>query len=241
MQNRYVGDIGDYLKLGILRALSPGYRLGVAWWLFPDEAHNGDGRHISYLGRPDQWRHFDLELFDMLLGIVSSGRRNVWELEAANVLPGATFVSEFIPGGGPTAQRQQARRDWLEEIRRKLEPTDLLFLDPDNGLEPAGFRPTAAKSGKSIMISEVRQFAKTRAMPDRVSPPISPSWRPPCRDETLGRPPSSKWICYRRCSARQTVLAATLFSAGRAGSDSTTRQADRRGLAGLHHVASVAP
>jgi len=39
MQNRYVGDIGDLLKLGILRALSPGYRLGVAWWLFPDERH----------------------------------------------------------------------------------------------------------------------------------------------------------------------------------------------------------
>ena len=41
MQNRYVGDIGDYLKLGILRALSPGYHLGVAWWLFPDEATMG--------------------------------------------------------------------------------------------------------------------------------------------------------------------------------------------------------
>jgi hypothetical protein len=52
VQNRYVGDIGDYLKLGILRALSPGYHLGVAWWLFPDEGHNGDGRHISYLSRP---------------------------------------------------------------------------------------------------------------------------------------------------------------------------------------------
>ena len=59
MQNRYVGDIGDYLKLGILRALSPGYHLGVAWWLFPDEAHNRDGRHIGYLDRPDSWRHFD--------------------------------------------------------------------------------------------------------------------------------------------------------------------------------------
>ena len=33
MQDRYVGDIGDYLKLGILRALSPGYRIGIAWWL----------------------------------------------------------------------------------------------------------------------------------------------------------------------------------------------------------------
>jgi hypothetical protein len=29
MQNRFVGDIGDYLKLSILRTLSPGYRLGV--------------------------------------------------------------------------------------------------------------------------------------------------------------------------------------------------------------------
>jgi hypothetical protein len=40
MQNRYVEDIGDYVKLAILRALSsrPSVRrLGVAWWLFPDE------------------------------------------------------------------------------------------------------------------------------------------------------------------------------------------------------------
>lgn len=50
MQDRYVGDIGDYVKLGILRALMPGERLGVAWWLYPDEAHNADGRHIGYCG-----------------------------------------------------------------------------------------------------------------------------------------------------------------------------------------------
>ncbi len=66
MQNRYVADIGDYLKLGILRALLPGYRLGVAWWLFPDESHNQDGRHVGYLQRPEQWRHFDPMLFDVL-------------------------------------------------------------------------------------------------------------------------------------------------------------------------------
>src|ERR1700751_1672101 len=46
MQNRYVGDIGDYLKLSILRALLPGYRLGVAWRLFPDKAHNGFGPSV---------------------------------------------------------------------------------------------------------------------------------------------------------------------------------------------------
>jgi hypothetical protein len=160
MQNRYVGDIGDYLKLGILRALSPGYRLGVAWWLFPDECHNEDGRHISYLSRPHQWRHYDPDLFDTLRGVVSSGRRNVRELEVANILPGATFASESIPGDGPLAQRQQMRRDWLEAMRRKLEPADVLFLDPDNGLEPAGFRPTTARSGKSIMLCELHELAR---------------------------------------------------------------------------------
>ena len=64
VQNRYVGDIGDYLKLGILRALLPGHRLGVAWWLYPDENHNRDGRHVGYLQRPNRWRHFDPALFD---------------------------------------------------------------------------------------------------------------------------------------------------------------------------------
>jgi hypothetical protein len=77
MQNRYVVDIGNYLKLGILRALLPGYLFGVAWWLFSDEAHNGDGRHIGYLNRPEQRRLFDPDLFDILLGVVSSGQRNV--------------------------------------------------------------------------------------------------------------------------------------------------------------------
>ena len=75
MQNRYVSDIGDYVKLGILRALSPGYRLGVAWWLYPDESHTKDGRHIDYLRHPYQWWKFDPPLFDALEQIVSSGQR----------------------------------------------------------------------------------------------------------------------------------------------------------------------
>ena len=79
---------------------------------------------------------------------------------AANILPGATFASEFIPTGGAKTRGQQAREEWLEAVRRKLERANLLFLDPDNGLEPAGFHPTAAKSGKSIMISELHQLAR---------------------------------------------------------------------------------
>src|SRR5580658_1058799 len=97
MQNRYVGDIGDYLKLGILRALSPGHLLGVAWWLFPGTGDNNDGKHIGYLSRPDLWRHCDPKLFDALGEIVSSGQRDVQALEASNILAGTIFASDVIP------------------------------------------------------------------------------------------------------------------------------------------------
>src|SRR3984885_6915053 len=52
MQNKYAGDIGDYVKFAILRTLSPERRVGVAWWLFPASGPAGDGRHISYLKTP---------------------------------------------------------------------------------------------------------------------------------------------------------------------------------------------
>ena len=32
MRDRYVGDIGDYAKYGLLRAIGKGNRLGVAWY-----------------------------------------------------------------------------------------------------------------------------------------------------------------------------------------------------------------
>ena len=51
MQNRYVVDIGDDVKLAILRELAHGRSLGVVWWLFPDEHHNADGGHREYLER----------------------------------------------------------------------------------------------------------------------------------------------------------------------------------------------
>jgi hypothetical protein len=160
MQDRYVGDIGDYVKLSILRALSPGCRLGIAWWLFPDENHNKDGRHIGYLGRPDHWRHLDLGLFDVLAQMVASDRRDVRALETADVLPGAIFASEVMPVGGPIADRPRERRQWLTRVQSTLEDANMVFLDPDNGLEPAGYSHGSSTAGKSILISELREMVR---------------------------------------------------------------------------------
>ena len=74
MQDKYVGDIGDYAKFSLLRALSCDRRLGLSWYLFPDEGNN-DGRHIDYLGQHTKWRRFDEQTFETLKDIVSTGKQ----------------------------------------------------------------------------------------------------------------------------------------------------------------------
>ena len=161
MQNRYVGDIGDYVKLAILRALLGDHRLGIAWWLYPDEHHNGDGRHITYLEKPTPWRDFDPELFKILQKIVGGKKRSVLALEQA--LPPNTlfsgFSGEVIPVTNvATHLRVQERQRWFKRIQNTLEAADLVFLDPDNGLEPKGFKPGRKASGKSILLRELLEL-----------------------------------------------------------------------------------
>jgi len=155
MQNRYVRDIGDYVKLALLRALAPGYHTGVAWWLFPDEKHNGDGRHIGYLENPTKWRSYDPELYDGLRNIVASGERQVSALEKANFLADASFANETMPTKGTAAERRMARTAWLYRVKNTLSGCDLVFLDPDNGLETNSFTLGAVSAGKSVSLEQL--------------------------------------------------------------------------------------
>src|ERR1700760_3366792 len=135
MQNRYVGDIGDYVKHAILRALSPGRRLGVAWWLFPDSGPAGDARHIAYLDAPGKWRHFDPDVFDGLRRIVRLDCRAVAALENAGLLPDAIYFSEEIPVAISPQTTRVLREAWFARCQAHLSSCDFVFLDPDNGLE----------------------------------------------------------------------------------------------------------
>ena len=157
MQDRYVGDIGDYTKLALLRALAPGRRLGVAWYLTPDETHNGDGRHVGYLQDPAKWRSLDPELFDYLSSIVASGRRSIGALEEG-VLGHAAFHNRRLEGPA-------MRTNWFGGLVASTSGCNLVFLDPDNGLEPAGYRAGSAKSIKSATYAEIgRLRAPGRAL-----------------------------------------------------------------------------
>ncbi len=160
LQDRYAGDVGDFVKFALLRRLAEGRRVGVLWWLYPDEQHNADGKHVSYLTKPLLWRSRDPALFDALDELVTSGRRHVAALEAAQLLPGATYHRTPVPTIGTSAMRGVARGAWFDEARKAVTDCDLVFIDPDNGLETANFAPGGSRAGKSVSLAELQALRK---------------------------------------------------------------------------------
>jgi hypothetical protein len=123
MQDRYAGDVGDFVKLGLLRRLSVGRKLGVAWYRFPDEDHNKDGRHVSYLDRPDQYAPLDPDLFNHLKSLARN-ERLIAQLMPA--LEGAISSDESLDVSTLSARyRRGWRKEWFSRTLHKLSDCDL--------------------------------------------------------------------------------------------------------------------
>jgi len=138
MQNRYTGDIGDFGKYGMLRGLCTGEKLGIIWYLVPDEQHNDDGNKTSYLDHDKEhptklnvkrYRNLDPELYDKLRKIVKDENRNVAAIRVNDILSTSTnvFFEEHVP--------RFDRKEWLQGAHDLVQSCDILFLDPDNGLQ----------------------------------------------------------------------------------------------------------
>ena len=164
MQDRYVGDIGDFVKYGLLRAIGGGKSLGVAWYLHPNDGPVGDGRHTAYLRDSDQWRHLDADLFDAL-GELVPDRRAVANIQESGILGDAVFAADRLAVDDiRSPDRERWRQQWFDRTRSQLAACDLVFADPDNGLFPdARFNPRRRESAKRIPLSEAMGLAEGRA------------------------------------------------------------------------------
>lgn len=160
MQHRYVGDAGDFAKYSLLSSVAngePNLRLGVLWYLFPDESHNDDGRHVSYLKQPDM-RLRNPAVHSALHSIVSSGVRSVQAVEYSSILPSTTlFFSEIAAIRGKPADRSDYRFDWFARGLQRLRSCDILFFDPDNGIETASLKKSDFRAGKYVFWREIEQ------------------------------------------------------------------------------------
>lgn len=151
MKDQYFGDINDYRKYGLLRALqSQGQgRLLVAWMLTPDDGSH-DGGFRSYLQDPDRWRPYDPQLFDGLVTLLRSASiPDVSLIERSSLLPNTSYYSETVPDAW------RDRQTWRQGLLEAASNVDLVFVDPDNGIEVPS-KPVGRKgSSKYVSWEEI--------------------------------------------------------------------------------------
>ena len=182
MQDRYVGDVGDFGKYGLLRFLcglaetpsqAPGPRLGVVWYLHSDESGNDDGKFTEYLTKSARnraaFRACDPDLYHTLSRLVKTDNRCIAAVQESAILPADTLYYDialpYLPGTS-RAVRHEARTNWLECALDAMSGSDLVFVDPDNGLsDPAtgisrSVDPLKKKGSKHVYMDDLRRFAK---------------------------------------------------------------------------------
>jgi hypothetical protein len=160
MQIQYIGGIGDFGKLALLRHLRKDRRLAVCWYLTGENDETKDReKHFNYLKRPDEFRHLAPEVFDWLAEIVD-GIDTVADpltaLQMNGIMNGIFNDSVFLRNEVP--KRASLRRPWAEGLVRSVNGANLVFLDPDNGIQ--GKRLT----NRHVALNEVAALRQ----PDRV-------------------------------------------------------------------------
>jgi hypothetical protein len=156
MQDAYAGDIGDFGKFALLRALAFDSRVGIIWYLTSESNEkNDDGRHLGYLCKPERFRNLDRELFDQLFSFRAEFKdnpkvRSVSKLEQYGLLNDARYFSDEVPID------RQLRRQWVSKIMQsEIAKSELIFLDPDNGIEG-----DLGGTHKHVALDEIRQLRR---------------------------------------------------------------------------------
>ena len=162
MQDRYAGDVGDFAKYGLLRAMTDAElarRPGLVWFLVPDERHNEDGRFTEYLAERHEprFRPCDPALYDELRALIGRGVRSVEAVRRAKVLPPSTASFHerlmYPPADSATAVRDR----WLQDALVATADCDLVFFDPDNGVASDSMRPGRSDL-KHVFIEDLAAF-----------------------------------------------------------------------------------
>lgn len=153
MKHQYIGDINDYRKYALLRAISAGglHNICVCWMLTPSD-HGADGKKLAYLDQPERYRNADPELFDLL--VVASSLpdwRRLETIEASNAIPNAIYYNDLLPDNAA------GRIAFMQDCRSEFADADLIFFDPDNGLE-ISISKGRKNSSKYLYLDEVAEF-----------------------------------------------------------------------------------
>ena len=161
MQNKYVADIGDYGKYALLNSLcAREIRCLVVWYLTAEKVNNAHGKFRLYLDNCE-FRKAEPRIFDVLKEISSSiDSRNIEAVRKKGVLSTKTdfHEAELSYFNIPLSDRKQCRDEWFANAAEKAKKADLIFLDPDTGLEVQSRGPFSKMGTKYTTVEEVKAF-----------------------------------------------------------------------------------
>jgi len=152
MKNQYFGDINDYKKYSLLRILSGHghFKTSICWVLTQDD-NRSDGSRIKYLDKPEQWQNYDPVVFEHLReNVLKKGARDISIIEQGDILPNCRFYREHV------LDNNGSRDEYFEKFYAFSKGTDLIFFDPDNGLEVKSVPRGRRGSSKYVYWDEVR-------------------------------------------------------------------------------------
>lgn len=125
-------------------------KLGIVWYLIPTPWHEEDklhGKHIRYLTpTPKNKRNYaacDPALFNAMQKLVEQDKRAVRFIPTAGIFPKTTAYYD-APLSFPKAKgtrpalsttRLDYRHLWISQALEVTVSCDIVFVDPDNGLE----------------------------------------------------------------------------------------------------------
>jgi len=152
VKDQYAGDVNDYLKYALLRALADAHpgTLQVCWMLTASDGR-ADGGQLAYLDDPESFADLDPEVFQALAAMVGGGQRSVAAVQDAGVLGPASFHAGLLD------DQAVARERYFAQLWGVLGAQDLVFFDPDNGLQVASVARGRRNSCKYLFWEELEQ------------------------------------------------------------------------------------
>ena len=122
--------------------------------LTPNDDRRSDGRVTGYLDKPSSWKRYDEELYDALYDWVKVSRsRRVAHIEHSALLPAATFFPSRVPDDGAGRER------YIDGLIQAASGAEVVFLDPDNGMEVPSTKSGRKNSSKYVYWREIQALA----------------------------------------------------------------------------------
>lgn len=158
MQERYLGDIHDFMKFFFIKFLSLKFnkKIGLNWYLINTdslglkEKELKDGERRNFLNN-EYFKNLDYKIFNELLRLKEKNNRKIKYFEKNSHLKSyIKFFSEKI--------ELQDRNLWFQSSIDYFKESDIVFLDADNGLIVDSIRDKSQKSKKYIQLSELKKL-----------------------------------------------------------------------------------